>query len=442
MKIIQSFWGGHNKDIENPYGWANYRFHWLGWMLSSLQLRSHYEKVELYTDKFGYDLLVKKLRLPYTDVHVVLDELDTMPNGLWAMAKIESYGLQTEPFLHIDGDVFIFDYLPQELLTCGIITQNKEYATEYYMDRWKKISPILQYIPKLMNNFHKGINNVAYNMGIIGGNDIDFFKGYSRASKEFVYNNYDVWDKLDTLNFNVFFEQVLLYAYAERESKNINVLIKEEFCDNQYYGFDDFDSIPIGKKYLHLLGNFKQRNFVCSKLLQYCWYNFPKMIERLFQAICPNDLNSFKYDFTLGGNQKLINWYKNNIPRNHNTRIALLARDLHNYEQVRLFYNLEANKQDYRITLLPEIILGQTRDGKFNLSIREIFDNSYISELGIIDELIINELRQPKLKSELFENIKKKLNTKLSSSQEITFYKTGTNIIKQLLCSKAIAIEP
>lgn len=61
--------------------------------------------------------------------------------------------------------------------------------------------------------------------------------------------------------------------------------------------------------------------------------------------------------------------------------------------------------------------------------------------LGIIDELIINELRQPKLKSELFEN-KKKLNTKLPSSQEITFYKTGTNIIKQLLCSKAIAIEP
>ena len=36
----------------------------------------------------------------------------------------------------------------------------------------------------------------------------------------------------------------------------------------------------------------------------------------------------------------------------------------------------------------------------------------------------------------------KKLNTKLSSSQEITFYKTGTNIIKQLLCSIAIAIEP
>ena len=62
--------------------------------------------------------------------------------------------------------------------------------------------------------------------------------------------------------------------------------------------------------------------------------------------------------------------------------------------------------------------------------------------LGMIDELIINELRQPKLKSELFENIKKKLNTKLPSSQEITFYKTGTNIIKQLLCSKAIAIEP
>lgn len=48
----------------------------------------------------------------------------------------------------------------------------------------------------------------------------------------------------------------------------------------------------------------------------------------------------------------------------------------------------------------------------------------------------------PAEKSELFENIKKKLNTKLFSSHEITFYKTGTNIIKQLLGSKAIAIEP
>jgi hypothetical protein len=91
MKIIQSFWGGKYKSIEDSYGWWDHRFHWLGWMLSCNQLLRFYDRVELYTDEFGYDILIRKLKLPYTNVHIVLDELNVLPNDLWAMAKIKTY---------------------------------------------------------------------------------------------------------------------------------------------------------------------------------------------------------------------------------------------------------------------------------------------------------------------------------------------------------------
>ena len=42
----------------------------MSWVLSCLSLRNYYDDVELYTDKLGYELLIEKLRLPYTYVHV------------------------------------------------------------------------------------------------------------------------------------------------------------------------------------------------------------------------------------------------------------------------------------------------------------------------------------------------------------------------------------
>lgn len=49
--------------------------------------------------------MIDDLKLPYTKVHVVLDELNDYHKNLWAIGKIRTYQLQEEPFIHIDGDV-------------------------------------------------------------------------------------------------------------------------------------------------------------------------------------------------------------------------------------------------------------------------------------------------------------------------------------------------
>lgn len=84
MKIIQSFWTGKNNDLEHSYGWLSNKYHYMSWILSCNQLRKYYDEVELFTDSLGYTILIEKLKLPYTNVHVVLDELNNYHNNLWA----------------------------------------------------------------------------------------------------------------------------------------------------------------------------------------------------------------------------------------------------------------------------------------------------------------------------------------------------------------------
>jgi len=72
-KVIQSFWSG-NRDslLKDNFGWLSPKHHLISWCLSSNLLAKFYD-VELYTDKVGYDLLIEKLKLPYSKVHLVMD---------------------------------------------------------------------------------------------------------------------------------------------------------------------------------------------------------------------------------------------------------------------------------------------------------------------------------------------------------------------------------
>jgi hypothetical protein len=409
MKIIQSFWSGRHKSITNKYGWLDYQYHWLGWMLSCYQLRKYYDEVELYTDKFGYDILINKLKLPYTQVHVVLDELNELPDGLWAMAKIKVYSLQTEPFLHVDGDVFIFDPFPEKLLKSDLIAQNQEVATDYYHEMWNNISPKLEYLPKEMEDFHKGINNHAYNMGIFGGNDVEFFEYYCKNAFDFVYRNKKNWEDVNLFNFNIFYEQVLFYECVIKQNKNVESLITENIGDNDYIGFGDFEKVPFQKKYLHLIGNYKQNYLVSKKMEQYCLLNYPEFFKSL-KSLIPEKYTFFdeaNYHFTETENRKLIKWYENNKVDSENfSTKRLLARDLFTRFQMQKMQKLENNiLQDYYITLLVEIDLKEENEKKI-LCRKDTDKEIYLKELNDIDSLILYEIsKKPIQKNKIYDVI-------------------------------------
>ena len=285
MKIVQSFWAGKRQVIDESFGWYHPRFHALSWVLSCLQLSKYYE-VELYTDQIGYDFLIKELQLPYKKVYIVLDELNVYSTDFWALPKIKTYTLQNEAYLHIDGDVFIWEAFPNDLMASDFISQNLEITTDYYSSMWAEIFPQLDFLPSEMNGYVSGANNLACNMGIFGGNDIAFLKKYANKSFEFASKNKNLSNKINASQFNMFFEQVLFQEMLTSENKTCSFLINEISRDNDYKGFGDFYRVPHQKTYLHLLGVYKRNFQVCKMLESYVMLYYPayfKKISNLFE---------------------------------------------------------------------------------------------------------------------------------------------------------------
>jgi len=419
MKIIQSFWSGRLSDIRDNRGWLSYEYHWLGWILSCNQLRKFYDVVELYTDAFGYEILIEKLRLPYTKVHVVLDEVNEYPKDLWAIAKIKTYELQDEPFLHIDGDVFIWNKFPQELMSSSLIAQNLENTTDYYREMWNEIVPHLNFIPGDIYNYHKGLISLGCNMGIIGGNDVDFFREYTKKSFEFVDKNKEAWNDVNLFNFNIFFEQELFYEMASINKKQINYLFDEVWEDNSYLGLANFRDIPHKRFYLHLLGSFKRRFTTCKNLETYVIKEYPEFYLNLKNLI-PDRFEHFDneisdYDFSKNSNQNLINQFKRDLLDNKliiNPK-SLLARNLNLVNIFEKYDHYIDSNVDFVLVLLNcfEIENDDNAENQENQNLKVYeFDGTFIRhDFDEIDILMITELKNKILKSDFFKNMQQYL---------------------------------
>lgn len=105
----------NKNSLTDSYGWLLPIFNYLSWIISCNQLRRYYDDVTLVTDSQGYDVLINKLHLPYTDVIESLDCLNHYNPNLWALAKIKAYQSIKEPFIHVDGDVFIWTKIDESL---------------------------------------------------------------------------------------------------------------------------------------------------------------------------------------------------------------------------------------------------------------------------------------------------------------------------------------
>ena len=106
-KIVQSYWSKAYQNTPNS-GWAFRESHYMSWALSCLQLKQFYDEIELVTDSEGADLLINKLHLPYTSCLTILDKLKNENPAIWALGKIAAYEVQQEPFIHVDGDIYIW----------------------------------------------------------------------------------------------------------------------------------------------------------------------------------------------------------------------------------------------------------------------------------------------------------------------------------------------
>lgn len=298
IKFIQTLYFDKSLNpFKDTFGWAAPEYHLMGWALSCLQLQLLYHNVDLYCNSNAALLLKDKLGLPYNNIYVTHDDLNVVSEKLWALPKIFTYSLQKEPFLHLDGDVFLFKKLPVSLLSSELIAQNVEEATNYYLHTQKQLMKYFTYFPNCVRKDFSSSDPVkAVNAGILGGSNITFIKEYSELAFKFINRNTQHLPLINISIFNVFFEQHLFYCLAKKKRLPIEVLIKEIIRDNRYQHLGDFHEVPCKKHYLHLIGQYKRDEYTCRQMASKLRELYPEYYYRII-SLCKTEFAPLTVSF-------------------------------------------------------------------------------------------------------------------------------------------------
>lgn len=297
MKIVQSLWSkpGQVANVRrtsdaNRCGWLGKKYNYLSWALSCLQFKRYYDEVELITDKAGYDLLIHKLELPYTSTRVVLDDLNHYHPDLWAIGKIYAYSIQEKPFIHADGDVYVWQKFDDDLEHAALLCQNKEEGYMYnnmYSRVFLLVAQYFEYFPEALNKSidkHGAIR--AINAGIIGGHNIKFFKEYCKKAFEFVDKNLDNLQKIPISSFNTVFEQFLFRALSEEAREAIHYF----YGNGEPMYVPEYAGIPSRVKYLHICGHQKKRRYAADYLEYLVQTHYPDYYFKIINLLRRNEI--------------------------------------------------------------------------------------------------------------------------------------------------------
>lgn len=296
MKIVQSLWSkpGHRLGFaeRNKMGWPDKKYNYFSWALSVLQFKKYYNEVELVTDKEGYNLLIDKMQLPYSRVQICLDDINSYPSGLWALGKIYTYNIQEQPFIHADGDVFIWDRFNKEFENAALACQHREegeYFSRFYSKIFMEIMLNFEFYPEVLDkSISKNNCIIAVNAGLIGGNNLTFFKEYAKKVFEFVNRNTRHLEKINLSLSNIIFEQFLFHALAESKAEKItyfkpklNYFMKD---------FADYTGIPERTKFIHTPGALKRYKYLTQALEFRLQYDYPEYYYRIINLIRTNQI--------------------------------------------------------------------------------------------------------------------------------------------------------
>ena len=294
MKIVQSFWSGDRNLIEHAFGWLSPQYHIMAWALSCLKLKEHYDDLHLYTDSNGISILIDYLNLPYKTIYNHYDHINHYDNSLWAMAKILTFSSQEKPFMHVDGDIFIWDKFSPVIENADLLAQNVEFGTSYYKTQMDSVRKDLRYLPTFLENEINKKSISSYNTGLFGGGNIDFIKRYCATAMEIIDNNYPPGCKNGaSINFNILFEQVLFSALCDIEDKTVSCLYTGDYGDKGYTvnDFCDFTAVPYRLKYLHLLGGHKRKKHVCALMSNTLFREYPEYFYKIIKLFKNDHLN-------------------------------------------------------------------------------------------------------------------------------------------------------
>jgi hypothetical protein len=267
MKAVFSFWTKPAKGSlhKTHAGFPSQAYFETAFRLALLTAKKNFKRTQLVTDSYGYKLLVHDMGLEFDEVSLELDDLDDMPSNLWMLGKLRAYSIQTEPFVHLDFDLFLLRPVPAAFKAAPIVVQSEELFKHYEFYRWgvEWVRSTHRNLPVEFNAF-KDVPfeaQLAYNAGIMGGNNHAALADYARKTLQLIDDNMDLITQLPAFRMseiNVIYEQYILAAYARYH--NIYV----------YNHVDNIlDNAELEQKgFVHLLGDNKSKVDVCEHMTQ------------------------------------------------------------------------------------------------------------------------------------------------------------------------------
>ena len=293
MKYIQTFWTRTTPEadlLNISAGWLSPEYHWMSWALSCLQLKKLFGNIELITDTKGKYILSEVLKLPYDNVLTSLDSsMNGYPESLWALAKMHSYKMQREPFLHFDSDFFLWAKPVDELFSAELVAQNIEKDLAFYKNTLDELSKCLKVIPEpCQPQYYTGKSIYACNAGIIGGSDLAFFQEYCQFAFDFVNANPGCFEFDNAANVNFVIEQYFFCWLAEKKKIPISFLVDRVQEDPMYGSYVDFNNLPF-TKLVHTVGGHKKSIEICDHVAKQLRMEYPDHYYHILDILKRNN---------------------------------------------------------------------------------------------------------------------------------------------------------
>lgn len=289
MRLIHSFWSkpalssdGIDTDNRNNGGWLHSKAHYQSWVLSCLNAKRYHGQIDLVTDRLGKEILITRLKLPYNKVSVDLDSLSSYPSNFWSLGKIFTYALQDRPFVHIDGDVFLWRSLSQ-YKNCELLAQHIEHNPAYclvILNEIKGVAPL----PAILSNLNLS-RFTCSNAGVIGGAHPTFFKELMAISFDYVHKNQARLLRLPNPSaVNVVIEQMQFHQLAAYRNLYVRYLFGNDEPTNE--DLSQFLLAPSISTFVHPLGsNAKKDQTIVSSLDMTLRYQYPKYYHRINELL-------------------------------------------------------------------------------------------------------------------------------------------------------------
>ncbi|MGC3946338.1 MAG: hypothetical protein QM762_17770 [Chryseolinea sp.] len=326
MKIIQSFWSKPAFHTDQNYsnargigGWLNFRYFLMSTALSCLTLKKHHKRIELVTDSHGKSLFSDILGLPFDHISTDLDQLSDEDHRLWILGKMKAIRSQEEPFIHVDNDVFVWESLPSSNSSDYLIAQSRFPIWGAYKLSLNEIFANFAFVPECLAE-RPTANTMVANVGIIGGNDIEFFQEFARISNELLERNRNHLQSIDIGGFNQMMEEYLFTSLVRHKKRELTYLL-ESSAHSFPESHLNFSLTPMIYKYIHLIGRNKQILSCCEQIALRLKIEFPEFYKKVNEVV--TEFQGFQENSVMTDRQERL---MRSILINSQSDLALLER--------------------------------------------------------------------------------------------------------------------